>query len=385
MKKLSYMIVCILLFGCNLMSPGNLQTLAATEIPVNQTQFTQTETVIPSAEPVILTPTSLPPENQNPPAADNETALRDAVAAALGANAAELNMVVSENTGTHARGGVENGYFLAAKIDGEWQVVATGQGAFDCPDLMQYNFPESMIPECYPKSSSDTQPPSNTPPPAAANQPPPNSEQIYFKNGGTSAYDHQIISAGQNPAYIVSVAEGQTMIVGVSSSNNDVYLDIQGLQYGQQLLSHSEAKSDWSGILPDTQTYLITLSTTNPSTGYFFGIEIPANVQFESGKNSITIDGYIDVHEALYPDLISRVSYLVYASASQTMMVNITSPHLDSLSLGIYGQADGQPYKRYEVKGTSGSLELPETQGYYIKVFSTGGVSTNFTMEITIQ
>ena len=34
--------------------------------------------------------------------------------------------VIDENTGTYARGGVDNGYFLAAKVNGQWQIVADG-------------------------------------------------------------------------------------------------------------------------------------------------------------------------------------------------------------------------------------------------------------------
>ncbi len=385
MKIIKCLLLCVFLLGCNIMKPGSSSPPVSTDDPVMSPQPTQSAPAVQSEKSPTLASASSPPEAQALPAEDDKTALRAAVAAFLGKQTGELDVVISENTGNHARGGADNGYFLAAKINGEWQVVAAGQGIFDCTALKQYNFPGPMIPECYPGASSAAQSSSNTTVPAVANQPPPNAEQIHFKKGGTSAYDQQTISVGQKPAYIVSAAKGQTMIVGVSSSSNDVFLDIQGIQNGQVLVSHSEARNDWSGILPDTQTYLITLSTANANTDYFLSVEIPANIQFEKGEDSISIDGYIDVHKELYPNLITRVSYLVYGSAGQTMTIDIISPNINNLSLGIYGQKDGQPYKRYEVKGTSGILKLPQTQGYYINVYSIDGVSTDFTLSIAIE
>ena len=230
-----------------------------------------------------------------------------------------------------------------------------------------------------------TQQPTETATATAANIPPSGTKQIEFQPGGTSAYDRQTISAGQEISYQLSASEGQTLIVAVSSPNNDVYLNIKGVNTGETILSSSQKYTNWFAPLPATQNYLITLSTTNASTDYFLSVEVPANIIFDQGKDSISINGHIEVFQDLHPDLITRVSYLAYASTGQTMTVNITSPNIDSLSLGIFGLSDGQPYKRYEVKGTSGTLQLPTTQGYYIKVYSTGGVSTDFTLDVTIK
>ena len=214
---------------------------------------------------------------------------------------------------------------------------------------------------------------------------PAGAKQITFLPGGTSAYEQQQITSAQEISYVVTAEKDQTLIISVSSSNNDVYLDIKGIKTGQTIVSASQRYTEWTGILPATQNYLITLSTTSPATDYFLSVEIPVNILFTQGKDSIAINGYIDVHKTLYPSLITRVSYLAYASAGQTMTINITSPYLNSLSLGIFGQADGQPYKRYEVSGTSATMKLPATQGYYIKVYSTGGLSTDYTLDVTIQ
>jgi hypothetical protein len=82
---------------------------------------------------------------------------------------------------------------------------------------------------------------------------------------------------------------------------------------------------------------------------------------------------------------MTRVRYLAYASAGQTMEVTLRSPHLDDLAFGIIGQKDGQAYIRYQIKNNGGQVHLPVTQGYYLDVYSVTGLSTAFTLDITIR
>ena len=65
------------------------------------------------------------------------------------------------------------------------------------------------------------------------------------------------------------------------------------------------------------------------------------------------------------------------------MDVQLFSSNLDTLSLAVYGQADGQVYQHYEVKNSGYYGVLPITQGYYLKVIS-NGPPTDFTLKITI-
>jgi hypothetical protein len=91
-------------------------------------------------------PTSMVPECAGSSSANSP--IKVALASHLGLNSNTLNAVVEQNTGTHARGYVDNGYFLAAKVNGTWIIVADGQGAIDCNVVTQYGFPSSMVPEC---------------------------------------------------------------------------------------------------------------------------------------------------------------------------------------------------------------------------------------------
>jgi hypothetical protein len=312
-------------------------------------------------------PLSMVPECITPtcsPAESDEEAIRAALAAHLGTDASALTIVITQNTGAHAKGSVENGYFLAAKVDGRWQIVADGQAMPDCALVGQYGFPPSMVPECQEANSIN---------------------EIHFKPGGTSASVQKTMRAGEQHSYKIQGMANQTMIVGVSSDQNDVFLGIKGVQGGQQLLPTSAHTSYWTGTLPQTQDYIITLTTNNPNTKYFMDVVIPAIIHFEPGTYSTVVDGHIEILDPIVQDSVGNfVTYLLYASAGQTLDVELSSPHLDALSFGVYGQTDGQPYRRWQVKNYGYYGVLPLTQGYYLKVFS-NGATTDFTLKITIN
>jgi len=307
-------------------------------------------------------PASMVPEcsgASNPPS--DEDALKSALAAHLGRDVNSLAISISQLTDTYARGGVDNGYFLAAKVNGQWQIVADGQGALDCQLIAQYGFPASMVPEC------------------------PSPNAIHFKSGGTFSFVQKSIKAGEKRTYTLIASAGQTMIVGVASPDHDVFIGVKGVQGGQQLVLNSSQIDSWTGTLPQTQTYQITLTTNNPDTYYFLTVEIPANIRFEPGSYGTTVAGHIEIfNDTPSTSVDNHVTYLVYASAGQTMDIKLFSPNIDALSLGVYGQDDGQPYLRYEVKNEGYHGVVPATQGYYLKVFSFKK-STDFTLEITIN
>ena len=217
-----------------------------------------------------------------------------------------------------------------------------------------------------------------TEPPAAA-------EEMKFSRGATSAHIQKPIKSGERHIYTLSAQEGQTMILSAASPDNDVFLDVRGAQGRQQLLSFASGLSYWNGALPETQDYQISLTTDNADTYYSLMVVIPANIIFQPGSNSAQVNGYIAVDTDLHPGEMTWVSYLVYASAGQTMTTKLTSPNLDNLSMGIYGQQDGQPYVRFQVTYHGGELVLPTTQGYYLEVYAVNVKSTPFTLDVTIK
>ncbi|MBZ9572273.1 hypothetical protein KJA15_03010 [Patescibacteria group bacterium] len=70
---------------------------------------------------------------------------------------AEITININQETEGHLRGGVvfqpggpeNSGMFLAAKVDGDWELVHDGQGAILCSAIEPYNFPVDMVIECF--------------------------------------------------------------------------------------------------------------------------------------------------------------------------------------------------------------------------------------------
>lgn len=64
-----------------------------------------------------------------------------------------LGVNIVQETENHVRGGVifetdaPGGNFLAAKIDGTWQIIFDGNGEIAC-NLSQYGFPDDMLGDC---------------------------------------------------------------------------------------------------------------------------------------------------------------------------------------------------------------------------------------------
>jgi hypothetical protein len=64
-----------------------------------------------------------------------------------------LSVKIDKETDNHMRGsitfveGEPGGIFLAAKIDGQWQIVHEGNGQIPC-SLSQYGFPSDMLSDC---------------------------------------------------------------------------------------------------------------------------------------------------------------------------------------------------------------------------------------------
>ena len=115
-------------------------------------------TVIPS--PILPTPalTSRPISDSTPvplPTPNDVAAIKSALAEKLGVTEDSLEVTISENIGTHAKGNVKEleavggAYWIAAKVGDYWVIVYDGQANPTCAEITPYDFPSSMVPECY--------------------------------------------------------------------------------------------------------------------------------------------------------------------------------------------------------------------------------------------
>ncbi len=91
------------------------------------------------------------------PTADETAVLISAVRAGLvaehGSDAANLNVTVSKIQGNFAQGGASGqgggGMWFAAKVAGIWKLAWDGNGTISCASINPYNFPATIIPECF--------------------------------------------------------------------------------------------------------------------------------------------------------------------------------------------------------------------------------------------
>lgn len=120
----------------------------------------------------------------------------------------------------------------------------------------------------------------------------PPATRIQFAIGGTSAAVSGEISQGQTVYYVLRASSNQTMNVKVSSPNADVFLGIFGSD-GQVLLTNTSEDTVWTGKLPSTQDYYISLTSTGGSTSYTLSVDIPPLVAIPTA-NLTPVAGQFD-------------------------------------------------------------------------------------------
>ena len=95
-----------------------------------------------------------PPE----PTTSKEDLIRQALAEKHGKTIDQVEISMDQETDDHVRGNVtflpagemsNSGYFLAAKVSGEWKIVIDGHGVISCSLVIPYNFPQDMIEDCW--------------------------------------------------------------------------------------------------------------------------------------------------------------------------------------------------------------------------------------------
>jgi len=209
--------------------------------------------------------------------------------------------------------------------------------------------------------------------------------EVKFNPGGTIAYQRGSIRAGEQVTFILGAGGGQTLIASVSSEENQVIVEIKDLEDGETLVPFSDENSSARIKLPWNGEYQITL-TSPEDLDYFLSIEIPANLVVSPGLGASFINGTINVYQAFHPDVFTRVRYLMQLQAGSILDVQLSSQALNGLAVALIGADDGQPYLRHEVQSALiQGFVVPESQGYYLDVYSVSGESGVFSLAIEVE
>ncbi len=102
----------------------------------------------------------------------------------------------------------------------------------------------------------------------------PQAIRIQFATGGTSAVINGDLEAAQTLYYVLKASATQTLNVKISSPNGDVYLGVFGAD-GTILLGSAAQSTTFSGLLPSTQDYYLSLTASGGATSYSLSVEIP--------------------------------------------------------------------------------------------------------------
>lgn len=212
------------------------------------------------------------------------------------------------------------------------------------------------------------------PTPAPTAGPP---QRITFGEGQTAAVLDGVLQPGGLDRYLLRAVRGQTMYVYVASDTGFATFGVYGYQDGAVLKRYEVRGDAWSGVLPASQDYLVTVAngggaTTRYSLSISFSpldAQPPApapteRIRFAPGATSATMDGTVAAG--------GTRSYALGARGGQRMDIRIESP--GSLILGIRG-ANGARLLDPAAGQSSASILLTTTQDYVITVYNVGGES----------
>ncbi len=204
----------------------------------------------------------------------------------------------------------------------------------------------------------------------------PNATRISFLAGATTASVTAPIQAGAVQNYVLGAMQGQPMIVGLNSQNNDVILGMKTAG-GTVMLSSTAGQTGWQGSLPQTEDYYLFVHGGATTENFTLSITIPSRIKFAAGAVSAKVSGKTVGG--------NHVSYVAFAAQGQKMIVDLSGLS-GNAAITIWGFADGSPYVNANMSQTTHfSFKLPRTQDYIIEVVPEAGSTVSYTLSVDIQ
>ncbi len=204
----------------------------------------------------------------------------------------------------------------------------------------------------------------------------PNATRISFLAGATTASVTAPIQAGGVQNYVLGAMQGQPMLVGINSKNNDVTLGLETAG-GTVMLSHTAGQTSWQGNLPLSEDYYLFVHGGATTENFTLSITIPSRIKFLPGAVSAKVSGKTVGG--------NHVSYVAFAAQGQKMTLDLSNLS-GNAALTVWGFADGSPFLNANMHQTTHfTFTLPSTQDYIIEVVPEAGSTVSYTLSVQIQ
>lgn len=195
---------------------------------------------------------------------------------------------------------------------------------------------------------------------------------VNFASGTSSITLNGATLKGYVVSYSLSANAGQTMTATLNVPSTTAYIDIFGIASGS-LLSSTAKSSTWTGILPQTDVYVIEVIPTNGQVvNYGLAVSIGPTagaIVMETGTTAAEVKGTIQSGQVM--------TYTLQAGQSQPMILIMNSPNND-VTLGVF-EPNGNMLLNPANKWTRWQAVLPETEQYKIQVIG-GATAENYTL-----
>jgi hypothetical protein len=172
------------------------------------------------------------------------------------------------------------------------------------------------------------------------------------------------LTAGGTVFYVLKASKGQEMVVEIWSPNGDVYLGITGLNDGKTQVDTSDEETEWSGVLPETQEYLIEVTAGGGQTSYSLEVVIePLLTEPVDTPAPGAFDPYTTWGDPDFVDDFDLTSTMNWASPGQTL------PNTPNI---LFTFEDNQIYVTGRKLGFSTWwFSWPELEDFYLELKAT--------------
>ena len=207
---------------------------------------------------------------------------------------------------------------------------------------------------------------------------------VNFASGSSSITLNGTTAYGYPFDYSLNCGAGQTMTANLNVPSSTAYLDIFGGATSEMLLNDSARASTWTGVLPQTQPYVVEVVPNNYHV-INFGLTVSCtgavqntsnasgNLVIKPGSTAVVVQGTISHGQV--------VTYTIQGYQYQPLIVNVDSPKFD-VTLSVRAP-DGSLMFDPAKKWINWQVPLHETGLYTIQLFG-GATTENYILTVKL-